>query len=203
MDKINFTERLKSLLLFPGYEWKIISLEKRPLKDDFNQFTFRWVLFGALALFIGSFFYVRNDLRIDAYRFSFPLVQAGFYVIMQTILLFATSIVVNRLAPRFGSVRHFRSSARLVFYSSTPLLMMFILINLNHALIFLAVIPGFYSYYLFWVGLPVLLKTREPKRIAFVAIYMIFTMGAFTLLSKVFGLVSEIVFPGSIIAMGR
>ncbi len=195
MDKIDFTGRLKSLLLFPTYEWKIISLEKRPLKDDFKQFAFRWVLFGALAMFIGSFIYVRNILDIDAYRFSFPLVQASFYIIIQTTLLFLSSFVVNRLAPRFGSVRHFGSAAKLVFYSSTPLLMMFILVNLN-SVFFLALIPGFYSYYLFWVGLPVLLKTREPKRIAFVAIYMIFTLGSFSILSKVFGLVSEILFSG-------
>ena len=198
MDKIDFTERLKSLLLFPTYEWKVISLEKRPLKDDFKQFAFRWVLFGALAMFIGSFIYVRNDIRIDAYRFSFPLVQATFYIVIQTLLLFLSSFVVSRLAPRFGSVRHYGSAAKLVFYSSTPLLMMFILVNLN-SVFFLALIPGFYSYYLFWVGLPILLKTREPKRIAFVAIYMIFTLGSFSILSKVFGLVSEILFPGSFI----
>lgn len=197
MDKIDFTGRLKSLFLFPTYEWKVISLEKRPLKEDFNQFAFRWVLFGALAMFVGSFFYVRNDLKIDAYRFSLPLVQAGFYIIIQTILLLASSFFVNQLAHKFGSVRHFASSARLVFYSSTPLLMMFILVNLNRVF-FLALIPGLYSYYLFWVGLPVLLKTREPKRISFVFIYMIFTMGSFSILSKFFGFVSQILFPGSI-----
>ena len=196
MDKIDFAQRLKSLLLFPKYEWKVISLEKRPLREDFYQFAFKWVLFGALALFVGSFFVVRNILDIDAYRFSFPLVQAAFYIIIQTLLLFVASFVVNRLAPRFGSVRHFGSSARLVFYSSTPLLMMFILVNLNSVLI-LALIPGLYSYYLFWVGLPVLLKTREPKRLSFVLIYMIFTMGSYSILSKVFGFVSQILFPGS------
>lgn len=197
MDKIDFASRLKSLLLFPKYEWKVISLEKRPLKDDFRQFAFLWVLFGAIAQFVGSFLYVRNILDIDAYRFSFPLIQAGFYVVIQVILLVMASFVVNRLAPKFGSVRHFASSARLVFYSSTPLLMMFILVNLNHAF-FLALIPAFYSYYLFWVGLPILLKTREPKRLSFVLIYMIFTIGSFSILSKVFGFVSQILFPGSI-----
>lgn len=196
MDQIDFKGRLKSLLLFPTYEWKVISLEKRPLKEDFKQFAFRWVLFGALAMFIGSFFYVRNILDIDAYRFSFPLVQASFYIIIQTLLLFLSSFVVNRLAPRFGSVRHYGSAAKLVFYSSTPLLMMFILVNLNSVLI-LALIPGFYAYYLFWVGLPVLLKTREPKRLSFVLIYMIFTLGSFSIFSQVFKLVSQVLFPGS------
>ena len=197
MDKIDFAARLRSLLLFPKYEWKVISLEKRPLKDDFRQFAFRWVLFGALSQFVGSFFYVRNILDIDAYRFSFPMVQATFYIIIQTALLLLASFVVNRLAPRFGSVRHFGSAARLVLYSSTPLLMMFILVNLNRVF-FLALIPGFFSYYLFWVGLPFLLKTKEPKRLSFVLIYMIFTLGSFSILSKVFGFISQILFPGTI-----
>ena len=196
MDKIDFAERLKSLLLFPSYELKVISLEKRPLKEDFTQFAFRWVLFGALAQFVGSFLYVRNELDIDAYRFSFPLVQAGFYIFIQVLLLFSATFFVNRMAKKFGSVRHFGSSARLVLYSSTPLLIMFILVNLNRVF-FLALVPGLYSYYLFWVGLPILLKTREPKRLSFVLIYMIFTLGALSILTKVFGFVSQVLFPGS------
>jgi hypothetical protein len=196
MQKINFFERLKSLLLFPSYEWKVISLEKRPLNEDFSQFTFNLILVGAIAQFIGSFIYVRNDIDIDAYRFSFPLVQAGFYVIIQLTLLWAGSFFVNRMAPKFGSVRHFKSSARLVLYAASPILLMFVLVNLN-PLFFLALIPGLYSFYLFWVGLPILLKTKETKRFSFVLIYLIFSAGVLWVLSLLFGFLSGLIFPGS------
>jgi hypothetical protein len=174
----------------------VISLEKRPLNDDFGQFAFRLILLGALAQFIGSFIYVRNDLDIDAYRFTFPLVQAGFYIIIQVILLLTGSFFVNRMALKFGSVRHFKSSARLVLYSASPVLLMYALVNLN-PLFFLALIPGLYSFYLFWVGLPVLLLTKEAKRFSFVLIYLIFTVGMLWVLSLLFGLFSGLLFPGS------
>jgi hypothetical protein len=196
MQKINFFERLKSLLLFPSYEWKVISLEKRPLNEDFNQFAFRLILLGALAQFIGSFIYVRNDLDIDAYRFSFPLVQAGFYIIIQVTLLLISAFFVNRMALKFGSVRHFKSSARLVMYSASPVLLMYVLVNLN-SLFFLALIPGLYSFYLFWVGLPILMGTKQAKRFSFVLIYLIFTIGMLWMLSLLFGIISGLLFPGS------
>ncbi|MDY0104945.1 MAG: Yip1 family protein [Lentimicrobium sp.] len=196
MQKINFFERLKSLLLFPSYEWKVISLEKRPLNEDFNQFAFRLILLGALAQFIGSFIYVRNELDIDAYRFSFPLVQAGFYIIIQVTLLLISAFFVNRMALKFGSVRHFKSSARLVMYSASPVLLMYVLVNLN-SLFFLALIPGLYSFYLFWVGLPILMGTKQAKRFSFVLIYLIFTIGMLWMLSLLFGIISGLLFPGS------
>lgn len=196
MQKINIFERLKSLLLFPTYEWKVISLEKRPLKDDFSQFAFRLILLGALAQFIGSFIYVRNDLDIDAYRFSFPLVQTAFYILIQLTLLLSGSFFVNRMALKFGSVRHFKSSARLVLYSASPILLMFALVNLN-PIFFLALIPGLYSFYLFWAGLPLLLKTMESKRFSFVLIYLIFTAGMLWVLSLLFGFLSGLLFPVS------
>lgn len=194
MNKINFAERLKNLLFFSSYEWKIISLEQRPLIEDFYQFTFRLILTGAIAQFAGSFIYVRNVLDIDAYRFSFPLVQSFFYIVIQIILLLAGALFVNQMAASFGSVRSFKNAARLVFYSSTPLLMMFIIANLNPAF-FLALIPGLYSLYLFWSGLPEMMKTKEAKRISYVFLYLIFQAGILWGLSLIFGFFTGLLFP--------
>ncbi|MBW6489817.1 MAG: hypothetical protein K0B15_01355 [Lentimicrobium sp.] len=194
MNKINFTERLKNLLLFPSYEWKIISLEKRSLIEHFSQFIFNLILVGAVTQFIGSFLYVRNILDIDAYRFSFPLVQAVFYVFMQIFLLLAGSFFVNQMAPSFGSVKLFKNSALLVFYSSTPLLMMYVIANLNPTF-FLALIPGLYALYLFWGGLPLLLKTKESKRFSYVLLYFIFQAGILWGLSLIFGFITKVLFP--------
>jgi len=196
MNNINFFERLKSLLLFPSYEWKVISLEKRSLSDDFRQFTFRLIVAGALAQFIGSFIFVRNVLDIDAYRFSFPLVQSFFYIFIQTGLLMICSFFVKKMARKFKSIPDQKAASRLVIYSATPLLMMFVIFNLSQVL-FLALLPGFYSLYLFWSGLPILMKTDQSKRISFTFLYFIFMSGLFWSFGKLFGFITGILFPGS------
>ncbi len=198
MNKIDFFARLKSLLLFPTYEWKVISLEKRSLNDDFQQFTFRLILAGALAQFIGSFLFVRNVLDIDAYRFSFPLVQAVFYIFIQTGILIIGSFFVSRMTNKFKSKNDPKAAARLVIYSATPLLMMFVIFNLNHVF-FLALIPGLYSLYLFWSGLSILLNTNQSKKISFTFLYFIFMSGLLWSFGLLFGFISGILFPGSII----
>lgn len=198
MNNINFFERLKSLLLFPSYEWKVISLEKRSLGDDFRQFTFRLILAGALAQFIGSFIFVRNVLDIDAYRFSFPLMQSVFYIFIQTGLLLICTLFVKKMARKFKSIPDLKAASRLVIYSATPLLMMFVIFNLSQVL-FLALLPGFYSLYLFWSGLPILLKTDQSKRISFTFLFFIFVSGSLWSLGILFGYLSGLLFPGSII----
>lgn len=51
-----FLERIRNLLLFPAYEWKVISLEDRTVREDLYHYAFRLILPGAIAQFLGSFF---------------------------------------------------------------------------------------------------------------------------------------------------
>ncbi|HOI88623.1 MAG TPA: hypothetical protein PLV51_12240, partial [Lentimicrobium sp.] len=65
MDTKFPAERLRNLLLFPSYEWKVISLENVSLRETFSSVIMKLIFAGAVAEFAGSFFYVRNVLDID------------------------------------------------------------------------------------------------------------------------------------------
>lgn len=189
----DFGQRLKNLLLFPSYEWKVISLEKASLAEDFKRFGLRLIFPGAISMFIGSFLFIRNEVDIDAYRFSYPLVQALFYLVFQTVFLILSAFFVNKLANRFSSVSDARQSGRLVLFSVAPLLLVFIIFNL-HKMFFLSLIPGLYSYFLLYKGLPLLLKTPDNKRIAFVFLIFIVQAGIYWALALAFSLLSGYMF---------
>lgn len=187
-------DRLKSIIFYPGYEWKIISAEKRTLKDDFFEYGVTLILAGVIAQAIGSFFFVRNVLDIDAYRFSFPLTKAIIYMLMQVITIVIITFFVYGLAGQFSSQKDFVKSGKLVIYGLTPFLLCYILVNLDRRLI-ISMIAAFYSLYLFGKGLPVLLKTPNHKVPAFLFLITISVLGVNYIFEMGFAYITTLLFP--------
>jgi hypothetical protein len=186
--------RIKSLIFYPGYEWKIIAAEKRSLKEDFFQYAMVLILFGAAARALGSFFFVRNVLDIDAYRFSLPITQALAYLLMQVITVLLLTFMVNGMAKKFNSDKDFVKAGKLVIYSLTPLFICYILVNLNRHLV-LAFIPALYSIWLLSGGLPALLKTPGHRVPAFIFIIFLSALSVNYLLESGFAYLTTLLFP--------
>ncbi|MCO5267106.1 MAG: YIP1 family protein [Lentimicrobium sp.] len=187
--------RIRNILLFPRWEWKVINLEKRSLKEVFISYAFPLILAGAISQFIGSFLYVKNELDIDAYKFSLPLIQSAFFIILQVAIVILATIFLYGLAGKFGSNKDFIRSGKLIIYSLTPLYMLYVVANL-HASLTWTLIPGLYSVYLLWTGLPVLLNTHALKRPAFVMIMCISILGILFVTSRLLEISTSIIFPG-------
>lgn len=187
-------ERIKGIIFYPGYEWKIIAAENRTLKEDFSGYAMNLILLGAAAMAIGNFFFVRNVLDIDAYRFSFPLVKAFFYIIMQILTVIVLTFFVNGTARKFASQKDFIKSGKLVIYTLTPFLLCYALANLDRRLI-IVMLPAFYSLYLFAKGLPILLKSDSLKVPSFVFIFALMTLGINYLLEMGFAFLTTLLFP--------
>ena len=195
MNRNAFFERLKNLLLFPGYEWKVISLEKRALSDVITTYVWRLILAGGFAQFIGSFFYVRNVLDIDAYRFSLPLAQAFIYIAVQFLVIITGSVFIRGIALRFGSEKNLAKAVKLTAFSYTPVLIVFIIANL-HQVLLVALLPGVYAIYLFWKGCQYMLSTPGNRRLSFSVIYLIVMLGLLFVFTRLFGYLSSLIFTG-------
>lgn len=189
-----FINRLKGIIFYPEYEWKIINAESRSLREDFSSFALNLILIGAISQLIGSFFFVRNVLDIDAYKFSFPLLTSLFYIIKQAITIIILTFFVNGVAAKFKSSKDFVKSGKLVIYSLAPFLVAYAISNINRHLI-LVMIFGLYSLLLFSKGLPILIKTPKHKLPAFLFIFFIGTLGINYILETGFTLLISVIFP--------
>lgn len=187
-------ERIKSILFYPGYEWKIISNEKRSLKEDFFGYALTLILLGTATQAVGSFFFVRNVLDIDAYRFSFPLMQAFSYMLIQVLTLIILTFFIHGVAGKFQSEKDFIKSGKLVIYSLTPVYLSYVIANLNPVLI-LALIPALYSLFLFAKGLKEMIKTSNEKIPAFLFLIIIMTLGVNFFLAAGFTWLTRFFFP--------
>lgn len=197
MDRKSILQRIRSIILFPKWEWKTINLEKRPLKEVFMSFAFPLILIGAASQFIGSFLFVKNEMDIDAYRFSLPLIHAGYFIFVQVVTLMLTTVFVFGLSGKFLSEKDYSRSGKLVVYSFTPVYLLYILANL-HVSLGLIMIPAVYSIVLFWTGLPIMLHTPLRKVPAYVFIIFISVFGILFISSRLLAFLSSLIFPGAL-----
>ncbi len=195
------TDRIRSIIFYPAYEWKIIAAEKRSLYSDFSGYAIPLIFYGALAKGVGSFFFVRNVLDIDAYRFSFPLVQMLIFLFMQIIIVITMTYFVYGLAGKLKSEKDFQKSGKLIIYALTPYFLSYIVANLNRHMS-LALIPAVYAIILLAKGLNPVLKTDKQKIPSFIFILLLCFFGISYLLEFGFSFLTTWLFPDIVLQGG-
>jgi hypothetical protein len=86
--------------------------------------------------------------------------------IFAIVSFFVVSYIVSMLAPRFASSTDQGKAAKLVSYVYTPVYLVAIL-NIVPALRIVSFLGLLYGLYIFWIGLPIVLKTPKDKVLAF------------------------------------
>jgi hypothetical protein len=157
--------RAKNILLSPATEWRIIDSEVETPQSLLRKYVVPMALIPALAWFIGY-----GLIGIDAYFFrlggiKWGILLAAISFLTSLVTYFISTYVVDALAPSFGSAKNPGRSAQLVAYSYTAVWVagvFYIIPSLSRLTIL-----GLYAIYLFYVGIPVVKKTPEDKRITY------------------------------------
>jgi hypothetical protein len=162
MDFKRIWERVKAIISKPSEEWEKILGEPADNNEIIIQYAVPLIALGAITTFIGK----AAMPEISGYE-GFMLAIS--YFISTLAGLYIAAIVVAELAPSFDTTKDFNNSLKLIVYSSTPALAAAVFASLHPGLSFIGLF-GFYSLYLFWIGLPKLLNTPEDKKVGFVLI---------------------------------
>ena len=156
-------ERSKALILQPKEEWKTILDENVTMNLVVRNYLLPLLLMSTLASLVGRIIQKVNIgldgslLLADGLREFFGFLLA----------VYASTYLVNELIKSFGGEKNLRRSANLVIYSTTPSLIVSMVTGLIPALYPLGVL-GLYSFYLFFVGIPILFDDiPEQKHIGF------------------------------------
>ncbi|MEA3317531.1 MAG: Yip1 family protein, partial [Bacteroidota bacterium] len=118
---------------------------------------------GSLATFIGS---ATFGLGHSIYN---GFMSAIAYFISAVGGIYISAIVINELAPNFGSEKNLDKAFKLVIYASTASLLATIVASLHPLLSFVGLF-GLYSIYIFWLGIGPMMKTPKDKKLGFVVI---------------------------------
>ncbi len=166
----------KQLLLNPKTFW--IS-RKENLESQTNLLVgFLLPLIGtiALAVFLGEFF------RSSHFYVGFALMKSARWIILFLLQFFIAVYLSNELVKTFGGEKNIAIVQNIVAYSFTPFLLVSIITGI-FPFLYVIEILGFYSFYIFWLGVKELLVFPENRQSSYTIITIVANFFIFSFLS--------------------
>jgi len=178
--------RVRNLMLHPAREWKEIAAENNSRKTVYLRFVLPWLCLIAIATVIGTWLAASREL----YSVWFVLYWILFlWTSLSAGLYFSALLITEIMAHQMGTRDHNRDFA-LIAYASGAAYMVIAFVTLfpffNELLIL-----AFYSCYLFWRGIPYLIRVKSQKQmiyglLSFIIILLVHLL-MFFLFGKIFG----------------
>jgi len=164
---MNLIERVKNILLTPKTEWDVINGETATTQS----LLMGYVLPLSIVSAAGSL--LRGLLFAGTLGLKFFIVTAAIGFIAAIVSFFVTVMIVDMLAPSFGSEKNMGKSAQLVAYSGTPSYVAGLLSFIPVISWILALAAWGYSVYLMYLGIGPIKKTPEDKKVVYMIVAFI------------------------------
>lgn len=164
--------RATAIITRPDTEWQVIDHEPATVGSVFTRYILILAAIPPVCRFIGGLVFGYGFLGVT-YRPSFltALSTAIASYVLSVLGIFVVALIVDVLAPSFDGQKDRVQAVKLVGYAATAswLAGVFALVP---GLGFLSLL-GLYSFYLFYKGLPVLMKSPREKRAGYTAVVLI------------------------------
>lgn len=196
---MSILERTRQLLLSPRAAWPVIAESGERPQQVMTGHVAPLAALSALAGFIGM-----SLVGVGAFGLSVRVpVLAG---LAQMVVAFVMALVMvgllawlaQWLAPRFGGVADTRQAFKLAGYSATAGLLGG-LFQILPMLAVLGLLAAFYSLYLLYTGLPVMMKNRPEDTLKYTLVLLV----AMVVFGVAIGMVSRLFVPGTPGAVGK
>lgn len=160
--------RIKGLLFAPDAEWSLVARERA---DMGALFVYVAVLAAvpAVARFLGDFLVGVSTVNGTVLRVSLDagLVGAAVDYAFAFVAVTAVALVVNLLAPRFGSKPNYPDALKVTAYSFTPYWIVSVCFVFP-GLRFLSVL-GLYGFFAAWTGLIRVMRSPPEQALRYAA----------------------------------
>lgn len=167
-------KRVRRLVVSPVSEWAVISGEKTAIRTVVINYLLILLLIPAVSLILGWEFVGKTEtyfqITTSTRGWDIGLHKAIVYTVTTLITIFASALVIDRIAPAFRVKKNFGNHLRLIIYSWTPVLISGVF-YLVPSLSFM-ILAGFaYAFVLLYYGLdPVINPPGAGKTAFFVSI---------------------------------
>jgi hypothetical protein len=169
---MNLIDRVKNIIITPQREWDVIKGETPNTSAIITGYVLPLAGAAAVAAFIGYAFIGVNFLGFRIKGINWGLYQ-GFTVLLGALIsVFVCAIIIDALAPSFGSEKNMGRSVQLVAYSFTPGWVGGLLAIIP-ALGIVGTLAGLYGLYLLYIGLPKLKNTPQDKQVSYYVVSLL------------------------------
>jgi hypothetical protein len=164
-------DRATKIITDPKNEWLKIEPEPTTVEQLYKGYIIPLAAIGPIAAFIGGVLIGTPVPFVGLVRVGLitGLVTAVMTFVMVLLGTYLNAFIISKLAPSFDSRSDDRQALKLVAYASTPMWIAAVL-QIVPMLGVLAILAGLYCLYVFYLGLPVMMKTPEAKVIPYMAV---------------------------------
>lgn len=167
---MNLQTRAKNIITQPAQEWPVIAAESADVASLLRDYAAPLSAIPAICSWLGMGFIglsvLGSTYRVGVVRgFANAIVSWVFGLVG----VWLAALVIEKLAPNFGSRGNTAQALKLVVYASTPIWIAGVL-NLVPALAVLTIVAALYALYLFYLGLPVVMHTPADKVVPYMIV---------------------------------
>jgi hypothetical protein len=159
--------RVVGMLKNPTFEWRTISAEPDDIQSLYMNYIVPLAAIPAIAMFLGLA--IIGVPFVGRFGF-FTALSTAIVIYLQTLIApLVAAIVIEQLAPRFSSSGSTIDALKLVAYASTPVWVgsvIYLIVYLSP----LMIVPVIYAVYLFYLGLPPMMKTHPNNVVPFMLV---------------------------------
>lgn len=170
-------DRVKNIIVTPKTEWPRIDHEPATVQGLFTNYAMPLAAIGPVAGLIASAVFVR-------YGIVAALIGAVLQFVMAVAGAFVISLIINALAPSFGGAKNGVQAAKVAVYAQTPGWIAGIL-NIVPGLGLIGTLAGLYGLYLLWLGLPLLMRVPEDKKVGYFVVVLIASLVVFFIFAMI------------------
>ncbi len=162
---MDLVQRAKAMILSPAAEWRAIEPESGDTGYLFANYVAILAAIPPVCEFLrgGVFGWGGVHLRhLHHAGFFSSLFGALVHYLVAFVVVYAMAVIIDGLAPTFSGQKSQQNALKLSVYSMTPtwLAGVFALIP---GLGFLRLLALLYAVYIFWLGLPILMKPPPDR----------------------------------------
>lgn len=182
---MNIVQRVKDILFKPKETWSEIKAEQIGIKELYTSYAVPLAAIPPLATFVGT-----SLLGFSFFGFSYRISigwgisHAVVSYVLSLVGIYVVALIIDALAPNFGSQKNQVQAMKVAVYSVTPSWIAGILMILP-ALSPLALLLSLYSLYLYYIGLPILMETPQDKSLGYVIVTILVSIVVFILVGVI------------------
>jgi hypothetical protein len=182
---MSLIERVQSILLRPKPTWPVIAAEPADAASIYSGYVVILAAIPAICAFIGWTLVGGGAFGVS-YRLPIAtgLMQMVIGYLLSLAMIYVLALIVNALAPTFGGSKDLVAALKVVAYGSTAGFVGGVF-SLLPSLSWLGLIASFYSIYLIYLGLPVLMRCPPEKAGAYTAVVVVCALIAMIVLGAV------------------
>jgi len=194
---MNLVERVKQILISPKTEWDVIKGEDTTIQEIFTKYVVILAAIPAVAGFIGfSVFGISYGFGSIHVPVGTGLLWAIMTYIFNLAAVYIFAMVIDALAPSFGSSKDLTMSMKVVAYSYTASWVGGIF-SIFPALGIIGMFAGIYSLYLLYIGLRNLKDVPQEKMVGYYIVSLIVGIVIFMIIGAI---TSSIAFGGYMVS---